>query len=403
LPKLLGKHAMDAYEGYKSYIDPSIINEFTTIAFRFGHDQSSQTQQPLNEDGGNATPGGLTLFTLVTAFAAGADAARTTDDVDAWIRGQLSAYTQEIDGLVVDGNRNALFGTGAPFAVDLEVLDIMRARDHGVWNYNELRAGMGLDTYLSFDAYGLANDLDPARLAALKAVYGDDISKLDAIIGGLLEDKFYDSQLGETFTLLIAQQFENLRDGDRFYYEERLKHDPKLLAEIEATTLADILARTTGIDHIYRDAFAAHDRISDFDNDKKIEGSAKLDLVVGSDYGEVIKTYGGADDICGGKGNDKIFAGGGNDWIWTGDGKDILVFDDYAGHDVVKDFSAKYDKLDLTDYGIDSWKDARKIIKHSSDGIVLKLDDDTSVKLVGVKQLTTKNFIYDDAYDYGVA
>ena len=112
VPKLIGKYAIDGYEGYSKDVDPSIINEFTTVAFRFGHDQSSQTQQPLNENGTNATPGGLTVFTLATAFIAGANAARTAEDLDAWIRGQLSAHTQEIDGLVVDGNRNTLFGIG---------------------------------------------------------------------------------------------------------------------------------------------------------------------------------------------------------------------------------------------------------------------------------------------------
>ena len=35
---------------------------------------------------------------------------------------------------------------------DLEVFDIMRARDHGVWNYNELRAGFGLARQRGIDA-----------------------------------------------------------------------------------------------------------------------------------------------------------------------------------------------------------------------------------------------------------
>src|SRR5262245_25533230 len=194
LPKLLGQHALSEYRGYKSTVDPSVINEWTTVAFRFGHDQSSQNQKPLNEDGSAANPGGLfTLFTLSEAFAAGADGARTTADIDAWLRGQLASHSQEIDGLVVDGNRNALFGIQS---ADLEVFDIQRARDHGVWNYNELRAGLGLATYSSFDEFGAANNIEAARLEALKTVYGNDIGKLDSIIGGLLEKKYYDSQLG---------------------------------------------------------------------------------------------------------------------------------------------------------------------------------------------------------------
>ncbi len=414
LPKLIGKYAISDYAGYDKDVDPSVINEFTTIAFRFGHDQSSQTQQPLNEDGSHATPGGLTVFTLATAFVAGANGARNAEDLDAWIRGQLSAHTQEIDGLVVDGNRNTLFGIGlnpdgtpnvppnSP-TVDLEVFDIMRARDHGVWSYNKLREGMGLDTYDSFEDFAYDNGIDTAsdRYADLVAVYGDDIEKLDAIIGGLLEKKYYDSQLGETFTKLIAYQFENIRDGDKLYYENRFANDPKLLAEIEGTTLADILARTTGIEHIYRDAFAAHDRVGDTDG--SIEGGYGKDLAVGSGYNDYIQTYDGDDDVYAGNGNDHINAGRGTDWIWTGDGKDILIFDKYSGKDVVKDFSTKDDKLDLTDYGVDSWNDARKLIKKSGDGVVVRLDHENTIELVGVKNLSKNNFIYDDDYQYGIA
>jgi peroxidase len=161
---------------------------------------------------------------------------------------------------VVDGNRNTLFGigaNGAPITADLEVLDIQRARDHGVWNYNELRAGLGLSEYSSFDEFGAANHIEAARLEALKTVYGNDINELDSIIGGLLEEKYYDSQLGETFTKLTVMQFEALRDGDKLYYENHFKSNPLVLAEIEHTSLADIIARNSGIDHIYHDAFAA--------------------------------------------------------------------------------------------------------------------------------------------------
>jgi Animal haem peroxidase len=84
-----------------------------------------------------------------------------------------------------------------------------------------------------------------------------DQSELDSIIGGLLEEKYYDSQLGETFTKLTVMQFEALRDGDKLYYENHFKSNPLVLAEIEHTSLADIIARNSGIDHIYHDAFAA--------------------------------------------------------------------------------------------------------------------------------------------------
>ncbi len=405
LPKLLGENALSEYQGYKSNVDPSVINEWTTVAFRFGHDQSSQNQRPLTEGGGLAsfTQFTFALFTLSEAFAAGADGVRTEEELNAWIRGQLSAHTQEIDGLVVDGNRNALFGIGA--TVDLEVFDILRARDHGVWNYNDLRDGLGLSSYASFDEFGAANGVDAARLQALKDVYGNDIEKLDSIVGGLLEKKHLDSQLGETFTKLNIMQFEALRDGDRFFYEERLKDSPELLKQIESTSMADIIERNTDIDYIYRDAFAAHERLTA--SNGKLDGTEGKDLAIGSDSADVIKTGGGDDDAYGGKGSDQIYAGAGNDWIyggegddciWTGAGRDLIVFEKNSGKDAVMDFDTQNDVLDLSAYGIESWKDIKGAMKNTPFGVTIKLDKYNTVELVGVKAkaLTADNFVFDD-------
>jgi peroxidase len=405
LPKLLGEHALSEYRGYKKTVDPSIINEWTTVAFRFGHDQSSQNQKPLNEDGSAANPGGLfTAFTLSEAFLAGANGARTTEDIDAWLRGQLASHSQEIDGLVVDGNRNTLFGigaNGAPITADLEVFDIQRARDHGVWNYNDLRVGLGLREYTSFDDFGTANNVDAARLEALRTVYGNDINKLDAIIGGLLEKKYYDSQLGETFTKLTVMQFEALRDGDKLYYENHFKNNPLVLAEIENTSLADIIARNSGIDHIYHDAFAAHNRISA--SNHLLNGTDQTDLAIGSDLADIIRAGLGDDDVYAGKGNDVVFAGGGRDLLWGEDGRDTFVFERNSGRDVIKDFDARYDHLDLTAYGLDTWREVKSAVKMTSQGVTIKLDANSSIELVGVKKVAADNFVYDHDSDYGVA
>lgn len=408
LPKLIGEHALSAYEGYKEWVDPSIINEFTTVAFRFGHDQSSQTQTALDENGNNVAfdVAGVVqdIFTLVDAFVLTANGARDQEALDSWIRGQLSATTQEIDGHVVDGNRNFLFGAGR---VDLESIDIGRARDHGVWSYNDLREAMGLNRYESIEQFASDNNLTEDRLEALKNVYGDvDIfdpqiamDKVDAVIGVLLEKNYYDSQLGETGTLLIAMQFENVRDGDQFYFENRFADNPKLLAEIKSTTMADILERNTDIDHLYHDAFLSHQRIA---GEGDINGTDSRDLIVGSDWNDKIWGGYGDDDIYGGKGGDVIWAGGGNDLIWGGGGKNIFVFEEYSGYDTIYEFSKKYDKLDLTALGIDSWRDVKKISEKTSDGLVLHVDDHSTITLVGVKSLSKKNFIFDDDHDYGL-
>jgi peroxidase len=422
LVKLLGENAISEYTGYNSAIDPSVINEWSTVAFRFGHDQSSQAQIPLNEDGTVATIQNFvfSLFTLSEAFLAGADGLRSGDEFDSWLRGQLSAYSQEIDGLVVDGNRNALFGIGAgggPVFADLEVFDIERGRDHGVWNYNNLREGLGLSTYDSFDDFALANPTffegpdGLARLQALKDVYGDDINKLDSIIGGLLEDKYMDGQLGQTFTMLTVMQFENVRDGDQLFYENRLAGDPDLLAMIESTSLADILERNSDIDHVYHDGFAAHNRIAAVGG--ALEGTEQKDLAIGSDWKDVIHTYGDDDDIYAGKGKDTVYAGAGNDIVngeegndkmYGEDGYDTFVFDKNSGKDKVMDFDVTEDKIDVSSYHFASVGEVQDAMHNTHAGVIIELDHDNSVQLMGVKahDLSSSNFILD-GYDSYVA
>ena len=165
LTKLLGENALQAYDGYKSSVNPSVINEWATVAFRFGHDQSSNVFNILEENGSASGS-----FTLADAFnlANASNAIRNSGSLDQWVRGQLSHQTQEIDGKIVEGNRNLLFG-GA--ITDLNVLDIQRGRDHGVGDYNTLRGGLGLGTYANFEAFAADNNLDAATLLALNQVY----------------------------------------------------------------------------------------------------------------------------------------------------------------------------------------------------------------------------------------
>ena len=51
------------------------------------------------------------------------------------------------------------------------------------------------------------------------------------------------SALGEVFTAIVAEQFERLRDGDRFWYEAM--YEGSELAELKATRLRDVLVRNT--------------------------------------------------------------------------------------------------------------------------------------------------------------
>ena len=377
LPSIIGSAGaslIGPYQGYDPNTNPSVINEWTTVAFRFGHDQATNQVEKLDENG-NPT---LTV-TLAESFELANDAIaiRNSEDLDEWIRGQTAEVTGAVDGYVVDGVRNQLFGvtvspvTGLPVTTDLTVFNMVRGRDHGVNDYGKIREAVGLQPYSGWDDWAADNNVSAERLASLRELYGDDFGKLDAYVAGLLEKPWLDSSLGETFTRLTAVQYEALRDGDRFYYENRLAGSPDLLAQVNRTTMADVMERTTGIEHIYRDAFFAHERIGGTEDGDGKDGTGGRDLVIGYGGDDRLRGLEGNDDLhgdagrdwlVGGAGDDLVIGGADNDLLAGGAGIDVFEFRRGSGQDVVIDFERGRDRLDLTDYGLDTWAEVQAAI-----------------------------------------
>ena len=98
--------------------------------------------------------------------------------------------------------------------MDLAAINIARGHDLGLGTLNETRAALGLTPYTTFEQL----TADPGTLAGLKATF-TSIDQVDLWTGGLSEHHMPGAMIGETFGLIIAHQFEALRDGDQFYYE----------------------------------------------------------------------------------------------------------------------------------------------------------------------------------------
>ncbi|MDP7015767.1 MAG: peroxidase family protein [Pirellulaceae bacterium] len=243
LPALLGEGAIAGYTGYDPQVNAGIANIFSTAAYRFGHSMLSSELPRINEAGEVADEGNLALR---DAFFAPDEL--ISNGVDSLLRGAASHQAQEIDSLVVDDVRNFLFGPPGSGGFDLASLNIQRGRDHGLPDYNQARVELGLDPVESFS--DITSDADLA--ARLEELYGD-VDNIDVWVGGLAEDHAPGSNLGELFTTVIARQFENLRDGDRFWYQNTLSG--RQLAQIEHTTLADVISRNTGVADLQENVF----------------------------------------------------------------------------------------------------------------------------------------------------
>jgi hypothetical protein len=233
LPLLLGDSAPGEYQGYQDDVDPQISNAFASATYRFGHSMLSSEMQRMGEDGVPIEGGSLALR---DGFF---QPDRVKEDgIEPYLRGFSAQEAQGLDPQVVDDVRNFLFGQPGQGGFDLAALNIQRGRDHGIPGYNDAREALGLERITSFNDPIFTGD-SGAKLAEVYE-HPDDI---DLWVGGLSEQKEGDSMLGETMTTVNANQFERLRDGDRFWYENTFSGDK--LEALNNLTLADVIKRNT--------------------------------------------------------------------------------------------------------------------------------------------------------------
>jgi hypothetical protein len=253
LPALLGPNALKPYKGYDPSVDARIGNIFSTAAYRFGHSAVGPVLLRLGEDGDEIPAGHLAIK---DAFFA-PHLITGEGGIEPLLRGAARNNCQPVDPFIVDALRNFLFGEPGAGGFDLASLNIQRGRDHGLPGYNATRAAYGLAPAANFAEISS----NPEIQARLAAVY-DDVDAVDLWIGGLAEDPVPGSLLGRLFHTIAAQQFQALRDGDRFWY--RLTLTPKELRAVEKTRFADIIRRNTAMsDKLHRDVSAlGHKRTS---------------------------------------------------------------------------------------------------------------------------------------------
>ena len=144
--------------------------------------------------------------------------------IDPILKYLASDNMQEIDTSIVDPLRDFLFGAPGDGGMDLASLNIQRGRDNGLASYNDTRKALGLSPARTFADI----TSDPTVQAELKSVYGT-VDKVDLWVGGLAENHVNGGSMGQTFTKIIADQFQRLRDGDRFFYMNQF-HGAQLAA-----------------------------------------------------------------------------------------------------------------------------------------------------------------------------
>ncbi|MPC29483.1 Dual oxidase 2 [Portunus trituberculatus] len=180
-----------------------------------------------------------------------------------------SQSSEREDNIVVEDLRGRVFGPLEFSRRDLMALNIQRGRDHGLPDYNTARQSFGLSRLQSLDPREFrrktGSEVDISVLKKLKKLYQNDPSKVDIWVGGLLETR--SSAPGDLFSSIILDQFERIREGDRFWFENNNNlFTPEEQERLRQTRIIDVLLTVTTLlpeDDIQLDPFTAvHDNNS---------------------------------------------------------------------------------------------------------------------------------------------
>ncbi|XP_060081901.1 lactoperoxidase-like [Ylistrum balloti] len=252
LPNVLGSKLMTYYKldlgmdvPYDKTVNPGAQLAFTTGAMRYGHTLVLNDIPHMSEDGQDTGSNPLSENFFVT------------NPVFSDAKGLVSAMYQKpcgaSDGTFADAIENHLFENKGPFGLDLSALNIQRGRDHGLPGYISYLK-------LCFDSQpGEFSELynhDAEAQELLKKVYSD-VEDIDLFAGGMTEKNVEGGHVGGTFGCLLGKQFQALKEGDRFWYQNSLNRRQK--RNVDKVSLSKILCETFKLDEVPEDPFLLSD------------------------------------------------------------------------------------------------------------------------------------------------
>jgi hypothetical protein len=239
---------LDDYKGYNPNVRPDILNTFATAGYRVGHSMVADDILLRDNNCREVPPGVLDLVNvfwnpqLVPKY-----------QIDAFLKGLIVHNQYETDTKINSDLRNLLFGDPnkpARFGIDLASLNIQRGRDHGLPDYNTVRK------FYTGSAAKNFSDItsDPDLADSLKKLYGT-VNNIDLWVGALAEDHVTGSSVGNTIYRILKAQFENVRNGDFYFYLNDPYLPSQTLAKIKMTQLSDVIKRNTSLTNVQSDVF----------------------------------------------------------------------------------------------------------------------------------------------------
>ena len=232
LPLLLGENGFNtfigSYPGYSSDVNASVPNAFATAAFRFGHTLINPTFARLDKENKPLSIGPLGLreafFNPLQYYISGG-----TDPI---LRGLLQDRSRQVDEFVSRVLTTQLFAESDDSrGQDLAARNIQRGREHAIPSYRDYQQ-------FCYKMFGVSSEFTSLTTELrLRNLYGNRGFRegIDLWVGGLAEKRMDKSNLGPTFACIIGKTFADIRDGDRFYYE-----NPGVFTTAQQTSIGKI-------------------------------------------------------------------------------------------------------------------------------------------------------------------
>ncbi|XP_022255822.1 peroxidasin homolog [Limulus polyphemus] len=199
------------WNGYDDNVHMGMANSFQAAAFRFGHTHIQGMVRRYNKyhEFVGEDPLRILLRQPYIVYEPG--------KMDELIGGLINTPAQTYDPFITMEVTNHLFEEPPhQFGMDLIAFNIMRGRETGVPGYNDFRHWCGLGRAKTFE------ELEPYlnnRTAFKYAQIYKHPDDIDLWSGGVSERRLPGAMIGPTFACIIARQFDNVRRGDRYWYE----------------------------------------------------------------------------------------------------------------------------------------------------------------------------------------
>ena len=229
LPIILGPQSMRDHDltldfssgsSFNPAINPGILASFSTAAFRFGHSMIQSLVNKHNLNGGleKTFPLSDALFNPNEYYDNGG--------MEKLLSGMTRQPSQKADKFVTEEVTNLLFKEKKSYGHDLIARNIQRGRDHGLPSYAEFYKQFGPQSDPNRDMScwnRRPQSFYQSDWDELKRVYVHP-QDIELFSGGLMEKRTNgEGILGPLFRKIISIQFNNLKDGDRFFFTHQGK------------------------------------------------------------------------------------------------------------------------------------------------------------------------------------